>query len=77
MSRLLFALGFALAGLLASSGVAAADVPDWSRDEVIAVTAVVAGGLMLFLLTVYTVKWYFGLTQPPPPPEAEDHAGHH
>ncbi|HEY4684782.1 MAG TPA: hypothetical protein VII57_01920 [Dehalococcoidia bacterium] len=77
MSRALFALGFALAGAVAATGRAEAAIPDWDRDEVMVVTGLVALAVVVVLSLVYAVKWYFGLEQAPPPPEPDEHAGHH
>ncbi len=75
LSRLLFALGLALAGGIATTGVAAAAIPDWDRDEVMIVTIFVAIGVAAGLFLVYLIKLYFGLTAAPPP-ETDDRVHH-
>lgn len=65
LQRLLFALGFALSGVIATTGSAFAAF-DPTRDELIGITAALVGALLAFLTLVYAVKWYFGLDQQPP-----------
>jgi hypothetical protein len=76
---LLFALGFALSGVIATTGNAFAAF-DPTRDELMGITAVVIGVLLGFLTLVYAVKWYFGWDQQPPPtdlPYPPSGGGHH
>jgi hypothetical protein len=76
LQRLAFALGFALAGVIATTGSAAAEF-DPSRDELMVGTFLVSLGLMALLALVYAVKWYFGLDRQPPIDLPDPHAGHH
>lgn len=77
LQRLLFALGFAFSGVLATTGSAAAAF-DPSRDELMGITAAAVGILIAFLTLVYAIKWYFGWDQQRessdmPPPDAHGH----
>lgn len=72
LQRLLFALGFALSGVIATTGSAFAAF-DPTRDELIGITAALVGALLAFLTLVYAVKWYFGLDQQPPTDLPEPH----
>jgi hypothetical protein len=77
--RLLFALSFALSGVIATTGVASAEF-DPTRDELMGIMVVVVGILLGFLTLVYAVKWYFGWDQQPPtdlPYPPTQGGGHH
>jgi len=76
LPRLLFALGFALSGVIATTGSAFAAF-DPGRDELMGITAAVIGVLLGFLTLVYAAKWYFGWDQQPPTDLPDPHAGHH
>jgi len=76
LQRLLFALGFALSGVIATTASAFAAF-DPSRDELMGITAAVFGGLLAFLTLVFAVKWYFGLDVQPPTDLPDPNAGHH
>ena len=65
LHRLLFAASFALSGVIASTGTAAAAEFDPNRDELMGIMAAIVGGLLAFLTLVYAVKWYFGWDRQP------------
>ncbi len=73
--RLLFALGFAISGFLASAGSAFAAF-DPGREELMGIMAGVIGVLLALLTLIYAVKWYFGWDQQPPTDLPDPHAGH-
>jgi hypothetical protein len=73
--RAALSIGLALAGFLATTGVAgAARSPDLT--EIVIGTFLMALGLMLFLSLIYAVKVATGIEKPLPP-EEPDAAGHH
>ena len=75
MNRLTAALGLALTALFGITGTAFATPEQPDREEVAIGMLLVALGFMFFLLLVYGVKWYFGLDEEMPPPQADD--SHH
>jgi len=79
LHRLLFALGFALSGVIATTASAFAAF-DPSRDELMGIMAAVVGVFLALLTLIYAVKWYFGLDQQPknnPDLEAYEARSHH
>lgn len=76
LRRFLIAVWLALSAFAGSTGAAGAAVEDWTRGDVMVVTAAAAAALMLFLSAVFAVKWYLGLAEAPLP-EPEEHGGHH
>ncbi len=78
LHRLLFALSFALSGVIATTGQAyAAFDPD--RDELIGIMAAVVGIFIATLIFIYAVKWYVGWDrQDPDSQDLHDYLnGHH
>jgi len=65
LSRIAFALGYALTFFVAGTGVASAAS---DRTEVGVGVFIVVIASMAFLTIVYAIKWYFGATEPPPLP---------
>jgi predicted flap endonuclease-1-like 5' DNA nuclease len=65
LPRLLFALSFALSGVIASTGSAFAAF-DPTRDELMGIMVAVVGVLLAFLTLVYAIKWYLGLDEQDP-----------
>ena len=59
LHRLLFAVSFALSGVIATTAPAFAAF-DPTRDELMGIMAAIVGCLIGFLTLVYAVKWYFG-----------------
>lgn len=79
LQRLLFALSFALSGVIATTGIASAAF-DPDKEELIGITVVVIGIAMGLLTLIYAVKWYFGWDQQPPtdlPLPPTSLGGHH
>jgi hypothetical protein len=78
LHRLRFALGFVLAGFIATTGSAFAAF-DPTRDELMGIMAAAVGILIAFLTLVYAVKWYMGWDrQPTRNPDLEAYeASHH
>jgi hypothetical protein len=77
LPRLLFALGFALSAVIATTGAAAAAF-DPDRDELIGITAAVIGIVMAFLTLVFAIKWYFGWdVQDPDNQDLQDYLSSH
>jgi hypothetical protein len=90
LSRIVFALGYALTFFVAGTGVASAAYSDATEVGVgVFILVLVSMGLLSF---IYAVKWYFGATEPPPlppgglpyhslpadgDPHAHDSHGHH
>jgi membrane protein DedA with SNARE-associated domain len=59
LHRLLFALSFALSGVIATTGSAFAAF-DPTRDELMGIMGAIVGILLAVLTLIYAVKWYFG-----------------
>jgi hypothetical protein len=77
LHRLLFALGFVLSGVVATTGSAFASF-DPNRDELMGIMAAVIGGLIALLTLIYAVKWYFGAdVQPASSPDLEAYEANH
>jgi predicted flap endonuclease-1-like 5' DNA nuclease len=75
LPRLLFGLGFALSGVIATTGQASAAF-DPTRDELIGITVTAIGVALGVLTLIYAVKWYFGWDEQPPTDLPEPHAPH-
>ena len=76
LPRLLFSLGFALSGVIVTTGHASAAF-DPTRDELMGITVIAIGVVLGLLTLIYAVKWYFGWDEQPPTDLPDPHAGHH
>jgi hypothetical protein len=82
LHRLLFAVSFALSGVIATTGSAFAAF-DPTRNEVMGIMGAVVGGILALLTLIYAVKWYMGWDRQDPHSQdlhdylsSHDH-GHH
>ena len=74
--RTAFAIGLALAGFLATTGVAgAARSPELTKIAI--GTFLVFLGVMIFLSIIYAIKVATGIEKPLPPEQPDAAAGHH
>jgi hypothetical protein len=63
LSRVGFALAYALTFFVAATGVASAATSDQTKVGVgVFIVVLIAMGL---LTVIYAIKWYFGATEPP------------
>jgi hypothetical protein len=77
LHRLLFALGFALSGVVATTSSAFAAFNP-TRDELMGITAAALGIFIGIITLIYAVKWYFGAdVQPKNNPDLEAYEAHH
>jgi hypothetical protein len=75
MNRVTVSITLAFLSLLGSAGIASATPEQPDRYEVMSWAGAAVGVLMAVLLVVYGIKWYFGLDEELPPPDAD--APHH
>jgi membrane protein DedA with SNARE-associated domain len=59
LHRMLFAISFALSGVIATTATAFAAF-DPTRDELMGIMGIVIGCVVAFLTLIYAVKWYVG-----------------